>query len=48
VGHMLRSGHLLCLEASRTRVFQSGLKTGRGATSGAACGTITEVASGSS
>jgi hypothetical protein len=44
-GHMLRSSGLLHVEASLTRVFQSGLKTGRGATTGGARGTITEVAS---
>jgi hypothetical protein len=48
VGHASRSGDLLCLEAKRARVFQSGLKTDGGATTGGACGTITEVASGSS
>jgi hypothetical protein len=35
-------------EASRARVFQSGLKTGGGVTAGGARGTITKVASGSS
>jgi hypothetical protein len=44
VGHTSRSGGLLRLEASRARVFQSGLKTGRAMTAGGACGTITEVA----
>jgi hypothetical protein len=34
---------LLHVEASRARVSQSSLKTGRGATEGAACGTILEV-----
>jgi hypothetical protein len=48
VGHALRSGGLLHLEASRARVFQSGLKTGEGAMAGGARGTITEVVSGSS
>jgi hypothetical protein len=48
VGHALRSDGLLHLEASRTRVFQSGLKIGRGATAGGARGTIAEVVSGSS
>jgi hypothetical protein len=47
-GHTSRSGGLLHLEASRVRVFQSGLKTGVGATAGGARGTITEIASGSS
>jgi hypothetical protein len=48
VGHALRSGSFLHLEASRARVFQSGLKTGEGAMAGGARGTITEVVSGSS
>jgi hypothetical protein len=47
-GHAARSGGLLHLEASRTRVSQSGFKTGGGATVGGVRGTITEVASGSS
>jgi hypothetical protein len=42
------SDGLLHLEASRARVSQSGLKTGRGATAGGARGTIVEIASGSS
>jgi hypothetical protein len=42
---MLRSSGLLDVEASLARVFQSGLKTGGGATAGGARGTITEVAS---
>jgi hypothetical protein len=42
-GHALRSSGLLHLEASHNRVFQSVLKTGGGATTGGACGTITEV-----
>jgi hypothetical protein len=33
------------VEASLARVSQSGLKTGRGATTGGACGTIAEVTS---
>jgi hypothetical protein len=45
VGHMSRSSGLLHVEANLARVSQSGLKTGRGATTGGACGTITEVAS---
>jgi hypothetical protein len=45
VGHASRSSSLLCVEASLTRVFQSGLRTGRGATTGGARGTIVEVAS---
>jgi hypothetical protein len=48
VGHVSRSGGLLRLEASHTRVFQSGLKTGGGTTAGGACGTMAEVVSGSS
>jgi hypothetical protein len=44
-GHALRSGSLLRLEASRARVSQSGLKTGRGVMTGGAHGIITEVAS---
>jgi hypothetical protein len=48
MGHTSRSGGLLHLEASHARVFQSGLKTGGGAMMGGACGTIMEVASGSS
>jgi hypothetical protein len=43
-GHASRSSSLLCVEASLARVFQSGLKTGRDATTGGAHGTITEVA----
>jgi hypothetical protein len=46
--HASRSGGLLCLKASRARVFQSGIKTDGGATAGGARGTITEIASGSS
>jgi hypothetical protein len=45
VGHASRSSGLLGVEASLARVSQSGLKTGGGATTGGACGTITEVAS---
>jgi hypothetical protein len=44
-GHTSRSSSLLCVEASLARVFQSGLKTGGGATTGGARGTIAEVAS---
>jgi hypothetical protein len=47
-GHALRSGGLLRLEASRARVFQSGLKTDGGTTTGDAYSTIAEVTSGSS
>jgi hypothetical protein len=45
VGHALRSSGLLRVEASLARVFQSGLKTGRGTTAGGARGTMVEVAS---
>jgi hypothetical protein len=44
-GHASRSSCLLHVEASLARVFQSGLKTGGGATTGGARGTITKVAS---
>jgi hypothetical protein len=44
-GHALRSGGLLHMEACLVRAFQSGLKTGGGATTGGARSTITEVAS---
>jgi hypothetical protein len=44
-GHASRSSGFLRVEASMTRVSQSGLKTGGGATTGGACGTIVEVAS---
>jgi hypothetical protein len=44
-GHASRSSGLLRVEASLTRVFQSDLKTGGGATAGGARGTIAEVAS---
>jgi hypothetical protein len=45
VGHASRSSGLLGLEASLARVFQSGLKTGGGATTGGTRGTIAEVTS---
>jgi hypothetical protein len=45
VGHASRSSSLLGVEASMVRVFQSGLKTGVGATTDGARGTIAEVAS---
>jgi hypothetical protein len=45
VGHTSRSSGLFPVEASLARVSQSGLKTGGGATTGGARGTITEVAS---
>jgi hypothetical protein len=44
-GHASRSSGWLHVESSLARVSQSGLKTGGGATTGGACGTITEVAS---
>jgi hypothetical protein len=45
VGHASRSSSLLSVEASLTRVSQSGLKTDGGTTTGGARGTIAEVAS---
>jgi hypothetical protein len=48
VEHTSRSSDLLHVEASQARVFQSGLKTGIGATAGGAHDTIVEVASESS
>jgi hypothetical protein len=45
VGHASRSSGLFRVEASLTRVFQSGLKTGGRAMAGGARGTIAEVAS---
>jgi hypothetical protein len=45
VRHALRSSGLLHVEASLARVSQSSLKTGGGATTGGARGTIAEVAS---
>jgi hypothetical protein len=44
-GHASRSSSLLGMEAILARVSQSDLKTGRGATTGGARGTIAEVAS---
>jgi hypothetical protein len=44
-GHVSRSSSFLGVEASLARVSQSGLKTGGGATTGGARGTIAEVAS---
>jgi hypothetical protein len=44
-GHASRSSGLLGVEASLARVSQFGLKTSRGATTGGARGTITDVAS---
>jgi hypothetical protein len=48
VGHVSRSGACLRLEASHTRVPQSGIKTVGYAMTGGARDTITDVASGSS
>jgi hypothetical protein len=45
MGHTLISSSLLRVEASRSRVFQSGLKTGRGITAGGTSGIIMEVVS---
>jgi hypothetical protein len=45
MGHASRSMDLLGVEASLARVSQSSLKTGGGAMTSAACGTIAEVAS---
>jgi hypothetical protein len=45
MGHALRSTCLLRVEASMARVSQSGLKTGGGAMTGGACGTIVKIAS---
>jgi hypothetical protein len=47
-GHTSRSGACLRLEASRTRVPQSGIKTVGYVMTGGARDTITDVASGSS
>jgi hypothetical protein len=44
VGHPLRSSGLLLMEASMTRVSQSGLNIGGGTTAGGARGSIAEVA----
>jgi hypothetical protein len=44
-GHASRSSGLLRVEARLARVSESGLKTGGGATTGGARGTITEVVS---
>jgi hypothetical protein len=45
MGRALRSSGLLHMEASLATVFQSVLKTGGGAMTGGARGTIAEVAS---
>jgi hypothetical protein len=44
-GHTSRSNGLLRVKASLARVSQSGLKTGGGAMTGGARGTITKVVS---
>jgi hypothetical protein len=43
--HTSRYGGLLHVEASHARIFQSGLKTGGGATTGGVHGIIMEVTS---
>jgi hypothetical protein len=43
-GHVSRTSSLLRVEANRAKVFQSGLKTGGGATAGGTRGTIADVA----
>jgi hypothetical protein len=48
VGHVSRSDGLFRLEASCSRVSESGLMTGGGVTTGGARGTIMEVTLGSS
>jgi hypothetical protein len=45
VGHVSRSSNLLGVETSLARISQSDLKTGGGAMTGGARGTIAEVAS---
>jgi hypothetical protein len=45
MGHASSSGGFLRLKASRARVSQSGLKTGRGVMMGGARGIIAEVTS---
>jgi hypothetical protein len=45
MGYALRSSGLLRVEANLVRVFQSGLKTGGGATAGGVCSTIAKVTS---
>jgi hypothetical protein len=45
VGHASRSSSLLSVDACLARVFQSCLKTGGGATTSGAHGTIAEVVS---
>jgi hypothetical protein len=48
VGHVSRSSSLLAVESSLARVSQSGMKTGGGATTGGARGTIADVTSNAS
>jgi hypothetical protein len=48
MGHASRSSGLIHVEASRARIFQSSIKTGGGATTDGARGTITDVVSRSS
>jgi hypothetical protein len=43
VGHSSQSSGLLRLKASRVRVFQSGLNTGRGVTADGARSIITKI-----
>jgi hypothetical protein len=45
IGHVSRSSSLLDVKASLARIFQSGLNTAGGATTGGARGTIAEVTS---
>jgi hypothetical protein len=45
VGHTSISSGLFRVKASLDRVSQSGLKTGRDAMTGGACGTIVDIAS---
>jgi hypothetical protein len=45
VGYASRCSSLLVVKASLTRVSQSGMKTGEGAMTGGARGTIVDVAS---
>jgi hypothetical protein len=45
VGHASRSNGLLHVKVSLDRIFQSGLKTGGGITTGGAYGIIAKVAS---
>jgi hypothetical protein len=45
VGHVSRSSSLLAVKSSLARVSPSGLKTGGGATTGDARGTIADITS---